>query len=328
MQANVKDNFNFQKRIVAIGMVLFLVKIFAWYLTNSVAVLTDALESIVNVISGFIGLYSLYVSAQPADKNHPYGHGKVEFISAGIEGALITVAGLIIIYESINNLRHPHTLTQLDYGMLLVGASALVNYFLGAAAIKKGRQTNSLPLVSSGKHLQSDTWSTVGIVVGLALIYFTHIVWIDSAVAMLFALLIIYTGYKILRESVAGIMDEADDDLVEKLVVFLEANRNENWIDLHNLRIIKYGSILHLDCHLTVPWYFNVHQAHDEVERLSALVRENFGESVELFVHTDGCLDFSCAICTKKDCAERKQPLSQRITWNIQNVISNEKHKI
>ena len=321
-------NLKVQKGIAAISIVLFIVKVVAWYLTNSVAILTDALESIVNVVAGLIGVYSLYVSAKPKDYDHPYGHGKVEFISAAIEGTLITVAGFIIIYESINNLLHPHTLQKLDYGIILVAITAIVNYLAGALCIRTGKKNNSLALIASGRHLQSDTWSTIGIIIGLALILFTHITWLDSAVAMLFAFIIIFTGYKIVRSSVAGIMDEADAALLKKMVVMLNNHRPENWIDLHNLRIIKYGGTIHLDCHLTVPWYLNVHEAHKEIDALSGLVKKEYGESVELFVHSDGCLDFSCAICTKSDCAVRKHAFEKKIEWTMDNISSNQKHRV
>jgi cation diffusion facilitator family transporter len=321
-------NLKVQKVVAAVSIVLFIAKIIAWYLTSSVAILTDALESIVNVVAGLIGVYSLYVSAKPRDYDHPYGHGKAEFISAAIEGTLITVAGFIIIYEGINNLLHPHTLKKLDYGIILIAATAVVNYITGALCIKTGKKNNSLALVASGKHLQSDTWSTVGIVAGLALMFFTKIFWIDSVIAVLFALIIIFTGYKIVRSSVAGIMDEADEVILKKLVPLLNTNRKENWIDLHNLRIIKYGATLHLDCHFTVPWYLNVHEAHREVDSLSALVKKEFGESVELFVHSDGCLDFSCSICLKQQCTVRKHPFDKKIEWTLENISSNNKHTI
>ena len=323
-----QHNLKIAKLIALVSIVLFIVKIFAWWLTHSVAILTDALESIVNVVAGLIGVYSLYISAKPKDHDHPYGHGKVEFISAAIEGTLITVAGFIIIYESINNLVHPHTIQQLDYGIILVAITALVNYVAGALCIRTGKKNNSLALMASGKHLQSDTWSTVGIVIGLLLILFTHINWIDSAVAMLFAFIIIITGYKIVRSSVAAIMDEADIELLKKMVVMLNRHRRENWIDLHNLRIIKYGGTIHLDCHLTVPWYLNVHEAHKEIDALSGLVKKEYGESVELFVHSDGCLDFSCSICTKTDCAVRKHPFEKKVEWTMENISSNKKHHL
>jgi cation diffusion facilitator family transporter len=321
-----QQNLRLQKIITTIAILLFVVKIIAWYLTNSIAILTDALESIVNVIAGLIGVYSLYISAKPKDYDHPYGHGKVEFISAAIEGTLITVAGFVIIYEAVNNLQHPHALKKLDYGIALVAATALINYVAGALCIKTGKKNNSLPLIASGKHLQSDTWSTLGIIVGLFLILFTKVSWMDSAVAILFAIIIIYTGYKIIRSSIAGIMDETDETLLQKLVATLNANRQQNWVDLHNLRIIKYGATIHLDCHLTVPWYLNVHEAHKEIDSLSALVKNEYGESVELFVHSDGCLDFSCGICLKPNCAVRKHGFEKKIDWTIANISSNSKH--
>jgi cation diffusion facilitator family transporter len=319
-------NLKLQKIIAAVSMFLFIAKVIAWYITGSVAILTDALESIVNVIAGLIGVYSLYVSAKPKDYDHPYGHGKVEFISAAIEGTLITVAGFVIIYEALQNLLYPHKIQKLDYGILLVAATALINYFTGAVCIKTGKKNNSLALIASGKHLQSDTWSTIGIIAGLVLMLFTKIFWLDSTVAILFALLIIYTGYKIIRSSVAGIMDEADEELLKKLVMVLNLNRRPNWVDLHNMRIIKYGATLHMDCHLTVPWYLNVHEAHAEIDSLSQLVKNEFGESVELFVHSDGCMDFSCSVCTKDDCNVRKYPFTEKVEWTIGNISSNRKH--
>jgi cation diffusion facilitator family transporter len=321
-----KYNLRVQKIITLISIVLFVGKCVAWYLTNSVAILTDALESVVNVVAGMIGVYSLYLSSKPKDRDHPYGHGKVEFISAAIEGTLITVAGFLIIYESVYNLLHPHTINKIDYGIILVAFTAGVNYFAGAWCIRTGKKNNSLALVASGRHLQSDTWSTLGIVAGLLLILFTRISWLDSAVAMIFSFVIIFTGYKIVRSSVAGIMDEADAELLKQMVTMLNKNRRENWIDLHNLRIIKYGGTLHLDCHLTVPWYLNVHEAHREIDALSGLVIARYGESVELFVHSDGCLDFSCAICTRLDCTVRKHPFQRKVEWTMENISRNNKH--
>jgi len=323
-----QHNLRIQKIVAVLSLFLFIVKTAAWYITGSVAILTDAMESIVNVVTGFFGVYSLYISAKPRDQDHPYGHGKIEFISAAIEGTFVTIAGFFIIYKAVINLMHPHEIQKLDYGIILVAITGLINYFAGASCIRTGKKNNSLALISSGKHLQSDTWSTLGIVVGLALILFTNLTWIDSAVAILFSFIIIFTGYKIIRSSVAGIMDEADTALLKQMVVMLNNNRRENWIDLHNLRIIKYGSRIHLDCHLTVPWYLNVHEAHAEIDALSNLVRKEYGETVELFVHSDGCMDFSCRICTKSDCPVRKHAFEKKIGWTIENISENHKHSI
>lgn len=321
-------NLRLQKIITLLAILLLLVKLTAWYLTNSVAILTDALESTVNVIAGLIGVYSLYLSAKPKDEDHPYGHGKVEFISAAVEGTLITVAGLLIIYSATTNLVHPPAIKKLDYGIILVAATAVINYIAGTICVRTGIKNNSLPLIASGKHLKTDTWSTFGIITGLILIYFTGLVWLDSAVAFLFAFIIIFTGYRIVRTSIAGIMDKTDILLLNNLVSLLNNNRRENWIDLHNLRIIKYGSTIHLDCHLTVPWYLNVYEAHEEIEALADIVRNEYGEAVELFVHSDGCQEFSCRICSKKDCLVRVHDFEHKIEWSINNISTDRKHRL
>lgn len=321
-------NYRLQKIVATVAVILFALKLVAWYITRSVAVLTDALESTVNVVAGFISLYSLYVASKPRDKEHPYGHGKAEFISAAVEGSLVTIAGFVIIYEAIDNILHPHAIQKLDTGMLIVGSTAIINYITGWYTIKIGSKHNSLALIASGKHLQSDTYSTIGIVVGMALILLTGWIWLDSMVAIAFAFFIIYTGYTILKSSLAGIMDTADHELLEKLVKQINEKRSENWVDLHNLRIIKFGSVMHVDCHLTVPWFLNVREAHNEVDTFSALARDEFGESVELFVHADGCLDFSCKICNKSNCTERKNPFEKRVEWDVNNISSDEKHRV
>jgi cation diffusion facilitator family transporter len=323
-----QENLRVQRLVVVVAVLLFICKIVAYSLTQSVTILTDALESSVNVIAGFISLYSLYVASKPRDEDHPYGHGKAEFLSAAVEGALITMAGFIVVYEGINNFVHPHHIQQLDRGIILVAFSGVVNFIVGYISIRKGRKNNSLALVAGGKHLQSDTYTTIGIIIGLVLIYYTGKVWIDSAVAILFAFIIIYTGYRILRTSIAGIMDEADKDLVTKLVAYLDKNRRINWIDLHNLRVIKYGPLLHVDCHLTVPWYLNVHETNLETDALENLIQKEFGESLEIFVHSDECQEFSCSICAKADCQVRKRPFESKTSWTFDNVTHNAKHQL
>ena len=321
-----RSNIRFQWLVACTAIILFLAKVAAFYLTGSVAILTDALESIINIASALLGVYSLYLSARPKDINHPYGHGKVEFLSSAVEGTLIIIAGILICVEAVKNLQTINELERIDEGILMVAATAVVNYVTGYFSVVRGKKHNSPALVAGGKHLQTDTYSTIGIIAGLVLIRLTGLIWIDSVVALIFAAMIIYTGWKILRKSVAGIMDEADEKLLDDVVEYLNSVRKENWIDLHNLRIIKYGSVLHIDCHLTVPWFLNVNQAHAEVDELSTLIREKFGNSVELFVHTDGCLDFSCKICIKEKCNVRQHALVNRINWNPQNVRMNKKH--
>jgi cation diffusion facilitator family transporter len=324
--AKSNENISIQRWVAIIAIILFFCKLAAFYLTQSVAVLTDALESTVNVLAGLIGLYSLHIAAKPSDEDHPYGHGKAEFLSAAVEGALVLMAGLIIIYEAITDFIHPHPLQSLDKGIYIVASTAIVNFIVGTWCISKGKRNNSIQLVSGGQHLQTDTWSTTGIIVGLLLIQLTKLTWLDGVVALFFAGLIFYTGYHILRKSIAGIMDEADVQLLNDLISYLNAHRRENWVDLHNLRVIKYGDMLHVDCHLTVPWYLNVLEAHTEIDAFTSLVKRRFGESMEFFVHSDACLDFSCPICTKQHCNVRRHAFEQRVEWTLATAVPNKKH--
>lgn len=322
-----QQNFRVQLWITLLSVVLFLTKIIAYYFTHSLAILSDALESIVNVIAGFIGLYSLYIAAKPKDLEHPYGHGKAEFVSAAVEGGLIVAAGIMIIYETVANILRNEPVHQLDTGLWLIGATALLNFVAGTICLRLGKKNNSLALQASGKHLQIDTYSTLAIIAGLIIILFTKVYWLDKLIALVMSILIIYNGYKIIRSSLAGIMDEADMELLKKFIEVLNKNRSENWVDLHNLRVIKYGSLLHVDCHLTVPWYLNIHEAHREIDRLSLLIKQEFGDMIELFVHTDGCLPFSCRICNK-DCEHRQDTFEQKLEWTLTNIISDKKHQL
>lgn len=205
-----------QRRIVLCSVMLMAGKFAAYFLTNSVGVLTDAMESIVNVTAGLISLYSLYRAARPADRNHPFGYGKIELISASIEGLLILLAGAAIVYEGVRRLFVPSQIEQLDTGIAIVAAAGAVNYLLGLYSIRTGRRYDSVALVAGGRHLQSDTYSTIGLVAGLVLLYVTRIGWIDSALAMLFGGIIAWTGISILRKTASDLMDTADEPIPRK----------------------------------------------------------------------------------------------------------------
>ena len=321
-------NLRVQKWITALSVVLFLAKVVAYYLTNSLAILTDALESIVNVVAGGIGLYSLYIAAKPSDEDHPYGHGKAEFVSAAVEGTLIVAGGILIIYETIVNSIHPTPVTKLDVGLIMVAVTAAINYVAGSVCHRIGKKNRSLALQATGQHLQTDTYSTLAIIAGLVIMLLTKFFWLDKIIALLMSLVIIYNGYKIVRQSLAGIMDQQDMALLNEMVTNLNKNRRVNWIDLHNFRILKYGSQLHIDCHLTVPWYLNVHEAHDEIDRLISFIQKEFGASIEFFVHTDGCLPFSCRLCDKFTCPVREHPFEHKVEWTLENLLSNRKHRL
>lgn len=322
-----KKYIRFQFLAVAVGVVILLIKFAAYYITNSNAIFSDAMESIVNVVAGSFALYSLILAAKPKDRDHPYGHGKIEFISAGIEGTLILIAGVGIIYKSIESLIYGNHLSQLDTGILLAGGAGLINFGLGWITQRYGIKYKSPTMIASGKHLKSDGYTSLGMIVGLAMVLWTGMNWIDSVISLGFGGFISYIGTKEIRKSYAGIMDEADFDLLRNLVSEIEANRNENWIDLHNFRAQKFGKRIHIDCHLTLPYYLTVAEAHKEIETLEKLVSDSHPEGIEMFIHSDPCVPKSCRICQKQVCNVRKTEQEQIITWNLSSVLMNSKHK-
>ena len=330
MSTNTANNnkMGFQKIIAGFGVLLFIAKIIAWKITNSDAVFSDAMESIVNVISAFMGLYSLYLASKPKDEDHPYGHGKVEFVTSGIEGSLIAIAGIMIIYEGINSLINPKILHELDWGIAIIAATAIINYILGFVSIKKGEKENSLVLISSGKHLQSDTITTLGVVLSLVVVFITKIYWIDSVVALFFGFYIIFIGYKIIRKSLQGIMDEQDPELLKNIITLLENNRKTEWIDIHNMKIQQFGSSLHIDAHITLPYYYSLREAHQEMEKVIILLAKNTKRTVEFNFHMDDCKTISCPVCQISDCPVRQKQFIKRIKWTPENVTRIEKHSI
>jgi cation diffusion facilitator family transporter len=312
---------------VVISIILLIIKFYAYALTGSNAILTDALESIVNVVASFFALYSIRLSAVPKDKNHPYGHGKIEFFSAGIEGTLIILAGVFILYQSIYSLIFPQPLIDLPVGMVLIGFSGVVNGFLGYLLQKKGKQLNSITLEADGRHISTDAISSFVLIAGIAIIYFSGWYLMDSIISALFAFYIMYNGYFLARKSVAGLMDESNPKSINKAVKILNKYRKKNWIDIHNMRVQQYGADSHIDLHLTLPYYYDLIQVHDCVHEVEEVLEENLPGKVEVFVHADPCLpDPCCHYCQVSNCQVRQFPQSKKIKWTADNMSQNQKH--
>lgn len=317
-----------QRRIVIISGLILVGKFIAYFLTNSVGVLTDAMESIVNVVAGIISLYCLNWGAKPGDKEHPFGHGKIELISASVEGIMISVAGAMIIYEAIMRLFIPAEVQKLDIGIIIVAVSGLINYLMGYFSIRTGKKYGSMALVAGGKHLQSDTYSTIGLVAGLLVLYFTGRAWIDSALALIFGSIIIITGVKILRNTIAGLLDTADEELLGELADLLNENRQPEWVDIHNTKVIKSGNCIYIDCDLTVPWYYSVSEGHKLGARLKDVLEEKYDNKVQLTLHLDPCDIFEqpkCSKCIFEKCKYRKEALVCPEKISLSNFTLSEK---
>jgi len=208
-----------------VGLLIFVIKIVAYLLTNSSAIFSDAAESVVHILATGMVLYSIILSSRPPDESHLYGHGNIEYFSAGIEGLLIIIAAITIIYFAISDLIIGATPTQLDTGTILIGSAGIINSFLGYWIIKKGKQTNSLALIADGKHILTDAYTSLGVIIGLILVMITNIFIIDPIIAIIVASNIIFTGYILMRESIGGLMMETDNLLLNKITESLITNK-------------------------------------------------------------------------------------------------------
>lgn len=324
------SNLQPQKKAIltalCISIVLMLAKFVAYFITHSNAILTDAAESIVNVLASSFAFYSIYLTTLPKDENHPYGHGKVEFFSAFIEGTLIALAGLIIVFKSGYDLVYPKPITQLYEGAAIIAATGLVNLFVGYYLINTGKRHQSITLEADGKHLLTDAITSAGLVIGILLIRLTEIYWLDSVISILLGLYIIYNGYKLTRRSVGGLMDESNVDLVATIIDILQKNRKDPWIDVHNLRAQQYGADLHIDCHITLPYYFDLNRVHQEISEIDQMINGKAHRKTELFIHADPCLPACCNYCRMKECPVREEAFRGEIEWTIENATKNQKH--
>lgn len=314
------------KLVLMAGIILTFFKFFAWWLTHSNAILTDALESIINIVAAAFGLFSLIYAGRPKDENHPYGHGKVEFFAVGFEGALIFIAGCGMILKAIFALGKTTEIHSLDAGVWVVASTAVINFLLGKYLIQKGKKLHSGTLIADGQHLIADTYSSFVLLIGLALILITGEKKIDLFLTMALGIYILIVGYRLLRNSAAGLMDEMDMEVVNEVVDVLNKERKPSWIDIHNLRVVKYGSHLHIDAHLTLPFYESLENSHAEVKNLEKKVSDHFGDRVEFFIHTDPCKVSACGICQMSNCQYRKHDQERVLTWNSELLMTNKPH--
>lgn len=321
---------NKKQLLILLSFVLSLVvmsaKFWAYYLSGSTTILTDALESIVNVVASAFAFYSIYLASLPKDMNHPYGHGKIEFFASGLEGVLIFLAACYIFLHASQHLYAHQALASLDLGIYVSLTSSLLNGLLGVVLVNEGKKQRSITLKADGQHLKLDALNGIFIVLALSVTYFTQWIWVDSIASILFAIIMFFQGAKMVRHAVAGLMDEMNPNVFKKIIDWITKHQKAEWIDLHNLRIQQYGGDLHIDCHLTLPRYWDLNRVHQEIETFEKTINQALDSHIEIFVHADPCLDECCTHCTIKDCPIRKNELIQPIEWNQVNLALNQKH--
>ena len=328
---NVSSNNNLKRKAALISLILsvilFIGKLVAYFITGSAAIFSDASESVVNIFATSMALYSIILSSKPADESHLYGHGNIEFFSAGIEGVLIFLAAIIIIYHAVTDLLRGPELESLNIGVIIIAVTGGINFLLGYYLIKTGNKTNSLTLIADGKHILTDSITSVGVVIGIILVMITDIIILDPIVAIIVALNIMGTGYKLIRVSIGGLMIETDTELLQKISTILSGMRKEYWIDLHELRYWKSGDRLFIDFHLILPYYFTIEQTHKEEKAIDAKLQEVFINS-QIKIHFDYCRSELCRFCSYADCTVREEKGSVIFNWDVKKLTGDAVFKI
>jgi cation diffusion facilitator family transporter len=254
---------------IVVSFVMLVGKVLAAQITGSAAIFSDAAESVVHLFATGFASFSLWYAATPPDRSHPYGHGKVAYFASAVEGILILVAAVGIIWTSINDLLTGAELQRLGTGLYILGGLTLINLALGTYLVYVGRETNSIVLVSNGQHVLTDMWTSLGVIVGIGLVWATGIRWLDPVVALLVAGNILWTATRLLRRSIYGLMDKADRDATQQILDVLARAKEANVIaDFHQVRHRRTGDEVWIEYHLMFPGDMTIHEAHDHSHRV------------------------------------------------------------
>lgn len=278
---------------IAAALVTIALKGAAWLMTGSVGLLSDAIESLVNLVGGLMALAMLTIAARPADEDHAYGHSKAEYFSSGVEGSLILVAAVGIAVAALPRLIAPHPLEQVGPGLVVAAISSLVNLSVALLLRRVGRRQSSITLEANAQHLLTDVWTSVGVIAGVGLVTFTGWERLDPLVALLVAGNIVWTGSGILRRSIAGLMDVALSSAERALVEEVLAPHRQQGFEFHALRTRQAGARRFVSFHVLVPGDWTVKRGHELVEQIEAQIRARLPNST-VFTHLEA-LDDPCS---------------------------------
>lgn len=295
-----------------VGTSILAMKFYVYGITHSTAILSDALESVVNVIAAAFALYAIHAAHTPPDEKHPYGHGKLEFVNAVFEGGLITFAAVMIAYEATHALIDKTPAPNLTHGLWIIVLAGLLNGALGVFLLFAGKRTDSMALKADGKHVLGDFYTSIGVILGLGVVKLTGIWWLDPSIALVMALILGLTGIPLVKNAISGLIDAADMNLLERLRQSIESNQQEGMIRLHHVRAMRNGRRIHIDGHIVIPEFWTVEKAHDEVDSFQDKIVLGLFPEAEVEFHLDPCRRVYCAACEVKNCPVRSKPFSSR----------------
>jgi cation diffusion facilitator family transporter len=319
-----KIRLRIAKLSLVVGVLLLGVKFLAYEMTDSQAILSDALESIVNVLGALIALVTISIASKPADKDHPYGHGKAEYFSVAFEGGFISFAAILIFYEAIHALITKSRVHNLDVAIYFIAFAGAVNGLLGFYLKRTGKKLKSLALSGSGDHLISDAITSVALILGLGVVKLTGAYWIDAVLALIFGIFLVKTGFGLVKKSMSGLMDAEDMGVITRLGKIFAKKIFPGIIRIHYTRVIRSGRYHHIDAHVVVPEFWDITKGHGEVSRFEKLVFQDYPNEGELHFHLDPCRRAYCEVCDLSDCPIRQKPFEKRLSFTLEELTDPE----
>jgi len=283
-----RNEMNFAMRVsFVVGIFMLIIKTYAYYITSSAAILSDAAESVIHVFAVGFAAYSMWLSFKPADEDHLYGHDKISFFSAGFEGAMIVIAAIFIAYESIKKILFGFSIDNINEGTLFIALAASINAFLSFYLIQKGKKYKSLVLEANGKHILTDCWTSLGAIIALALVQLTGITFFDPGIAIFIALNILWTGGKLIKKCIGGLMDQVDPELNKLIIASVEEETQKKQLEFHNLKHRVSGNKIFIEFHLLFPKEISLKEAHEEASEVEANVKKQLDRSAEIVTHLE-----------------------------------------
>ena len=303
------------------GLLILALKLYAAKIANSSALRSDALEGTVNVLAAAFGLGSILFSEKPADQDHPYGHGKIEYFAQAFEGGLISLAGFLIVIDTLSRLSHQVEMDQLSLGLKLSVIAGGLNGVMGLLIYLAGKKHQSQILIADGIHLLSDLVTTVVLAAGLILAIVTGYAWLDPLLAFGVAIFLLRTGFILVHESSKALLDAENPLLTEKIVEYLNEIPRHHVITAHEMRAQEFGRDKHVDIHVVVPEFMSIKEAHGLIDNYALKLSEKLGHGSVVHTHVDPCGRNYCRECSILECPIRQQDFEKMLPFTRESII-------
>lgn len=304
-----------------ISIFVMTMKFYAFHLTGSQAIFSDALEAIINITAGISLIIVLVISSRPVDKSHPYGHGKVEYFASTFEGGGIFFAGILIVIEAISAFLQNNQLQDLNMGILITILAGVINGLLGYYLKYRGEKEKSVAISANGKHLLADFWTSVAIFFGLLFVKFSPYSFIDPLIAIFVGGYLCIEGYKVLSSSLNNLLDAEDPKVTQSITDLLNDNYREGMIQVHSTRTIRSGNHHHIDLHIVVPEFWSIEEGHNFGDNLEKSFLSSYDYDGEFHLHLDPCNKEYCARCELSDCEIRQDKFKVRRLFTPEEII-------